>query len=153
MKKWICLLAFMSLLLSATAKEKKLPSGVFKYSEVEAAKEHAKKEKRPIIFLNTDLNSSCPKCNGATSIVMDFTKRGFTIVVIEFDKVDIAKLPRFILDNIDHKKVGVMIPRGFIANTDGTECLLNFSYDDLTKNLKETDKKFKEIAKTEKSKK
>lgn len=80
MKITALLLAFA--LAGLAQAEQKFPRGTFEFKDLDKAKAEAATEKKPIAFLLTDKNTTCPLCQNAASEFLDVVKSKAVIVYV-----------------------------------------------------------------------
>jgi len=104
----------------------RVTKSMFRADTVEKAKEKAVDEKKPISFVLSKENSSCPYCNAATSDVLRALKTKTVVVFVEF--ADWTKLPEAAQAALKDPKVGTSIPRTAVLTPDFSEvvCLIPY---------------------------
>ncbi len=120
MKKYqsalFCLLVMLTALTAARAGFR-LPTGVYRLSELEAAREKAGTWKKPITFVYTDEDTTCPLCEAASLDAMKSLKYR-TVVVYAHAGSDWQQLPSPVKTALNSSAAGRYIPKTVIIDPD-----------------------------------
>lgn len=117
--------------ISLTAAAIELPRGVYPLADIEAAKQEAAEKKQPLIFIYTDLKTSCGLCIGATEDSFKaFRSRG-TMVFIDSKGSEITKAPKSVMKLRMDPAVGKFIPMIMVTTADASKAIKGISYEQL----------------------
>lgn len=105
-----------------------LPRGVYKLSELEQAKSDAKSKGGPLIFVYTDLNSTCGLCRAATEdIFKSFRSKG-TLVLFESKSDQLSDAPEVVGQMRRKPFMGNTIPMVMVTTADGSKEIKGYAY-------------------------
>lgn len=93
-----------------------LKSGVYRMSEMESAKAEARATGKPIAFLYSDENTTCPLCAGSSQYAMDALAE--SCLMVYADEKDWAKLPKKVRAAIRAPEAGKYIPTIIVMSSD-----------------------------------
>lgn len=92
----------------------KLPKYVYTIKNFDNAQKEATLQKKPLIFLYSDKDSTCPLCDGASNdIIYSFDK---VAVIIYVSSVDRESLPPIVNNAINLPEAGKYIPITIITD-------------------------------------
>lgn len=115
-----------------------LPRGTYAIAELDRAKEEAAQKDRPIAFLYTNLDSTCPLCVNATNqIVEEFKNKA---ILVNVDKLEEA--PETVSKLLSSR--GKYVPKVAIFDSAVKEDIALLTYEDIKENGK---KAFREVLK------
>lgn len=105
-----------------------LPKGVYKLSELEQAKSVAKIKGEPLIFVCTEMNSTCGLCRAATEdIFKSFRSRG-TLIVFDSKTDQLSDAPEVVGKMYRNPFIGKTIPIVIVTTADGAKEIKGYSY-------------------------
>jgi hypothetical protein len=105
-----------------------LPRGVYKLSELEQAKSAAKIKGEPLIFVCTEMNSTCGLCRAATEdIFKSFRSRG-TLIVFDSKTDQLSDAPEVVGKMYRNPFIGKTIPVVIVTTADGAKEIKGYSY-------------------------
>ena len=108
-----------------------IPRGVYRISELDGAIHQATEKQQPLIFVLSDLNTTCGLCIGSTEdSFKSFRSRG-TIVYIDSKSNEIKKAPKAVMQLRLKPSMGRIIPMVMVTTADGSKGLRGFSYEEL----------------------
>jgi|GEM_PF-1671200 len=116
----------------------KLPTSAFKSSEIAEAEAKAKSTSKPITFLISDIDSTCPLCDSASETILKELKVK-TVVVYARKRDDIPEKARALLAG---KDTGRFIPYAVVMDSGYEKVLGIVQYETIKK---EGPKAFREV--------
>ncbi len=150
LKQVYALLFFMTMLLASNAFALAKDDGIYPWEQKDNALAFAEKNKQPVMFILTVLDSKCPKCKAAMESLKKLAKKEKVTVVICDHVKNHHLMPEDYRNYLDQKKLGSIVPRGFITAQDGKKHLIGFSYADITTDQKSTFRTIKKAIKENK---
>lgn len=113
------------------ARAGELPRGVFPLSQLEEAKAEARTKGQPLVFVYTDLKSTCGLCIGSTEdSFKSFRSRG-TLVFVNSKPNELRQAPRPLLDMRMKPEMGDIIPMVMVLTADAAKPIKGYSYAEL----------------------
>lgn len=116
-----------ALSLSATASA--LPRSVFSLTDIEQARAQAAKNKQPLVFVITDLDSNCGLCVSATADIFKSFRSVGTLVHIKNKGLEISNAPEAVRKMYQDPAVGRTIPITLVTTADASKAIKILSYD------------------------
>ena len=117
--------------ITLTSSAMNLPRGVFRLSELDEAIKQASTKKQPLIFIWSDLSSSCGLCIGATEDSFKaFRSRG-TMVYIDSQASELSKAPKAVIQLRNEPAMGKIIPMIMVTTADGSKGIKGIPYEQL----------------------
>ena len=98
MKKILLLGLLLLLAVNTYAASEKLPKGAYMWSDFETAKAESIKNKKPLLFMQTNLKSTWGPCIRAGLSLMALGKKEMTVVVIQC--ADLSSVPQKYKDDL-----------------------------------------------------
>lgn len=114
------LLTFLS--FSSALAKFDLPDYVYPASQLKEAQEKAKSSRKPIAFVGTDKETTCPIATAASQEIFQSLKDSCIIVYVE--QGDIDKLPDVAGKALDSEAAGKYIPKTAVVNADASKLIL-----------------------------
>ncbi len=140
----VCLFAMAQLLVHAGIK---IDSKVYRMDKLDEARTKAVAEGKPVAFLYTDANSSCPKCNVSAYNTMNELKSRTIMVYVDTEKKELLLLPKQVQEALRAPALGKYIPKTVIFKPELDAVIMNIPYalgEEQSKLLKEAKKLIKE---------
>ncbi len=104
-------------LAASTALAFRLPGGVYRLNALKDAEEKAKKTNKPITFVYTDEDTTCPYCEEASLDAMKSLKLRTVVVYVHANK-EWDLLPPVVKDAVNSPEAGKYIPITVIVDAD-----------------------------------
>lgn len=125
--KPFALLALLGLSALAQA-EQEFPRGTFQLKDLDKAKAEAAAEKKPIAFIYTDKNTTCPLCQGAADEFLDATKSKAVIVYVDSPSTTTIwpTLPDAVKKGLE---AGKFIPKIAVTDASASKLITSLNYD------------------------
>lgn len=125
--KFYTLLALLGFVSLAQA-EQEFPRGTFQLKDLEKAKAEAAASKKPIAFIYTDKNTTCPLCQGAADEFLDATKSKAVIVYVDSPSTTSVwpTLPSAVKKGLE---AGKFIPKIAITDASTENLITSLNYD------------------------
>jgi len=117
MKRVVMGILFLVVAASIAHAGFRVPPGVYRIGSLKDAKTRAKKTKRPITFVYTDVETTCPLCVDASLDAMKSLKLR-TVVVYAHASNDRDSLPGIVQDALKSSESGRYIPKTVIVDAD-----------------------------------
>jgi hypothetical protein len=120
-----------------------VPNTVHQLSAIEKATEEAKAKKRPIAFLLSDKNTTCPICAASSMTVMKELKSKAEVVYVE--SAEKGSLPESVKSGLNTTS-GKGLPHVVIVDNTLSNVITAFAYDDAAsfkKSVSEAEKKIR----------
>jgi hypothetical protein len=114
------LLTFLSFSLALAKFD--LPDYVYPASQLKEAQEKAKSSRKPIAFVGTDKETTCPIATAASQEIFQGLKDSCIIVYVEQDDVD--NLPEIAGKALDSEEAGKYIPKTAVVSADASKLIL-----------------------------
>ncbi|WP_367874560.1 hypothetical protein [Luteolibacter sp. Populi] len=144
---------FSTLLLSLAftglcSAEQKFPRGTFESKDLDKAKAEATAQKKPIAFIMTDKDTTCPLCQGAASAFLDVVKSKAVIVYVNSKETSTVwgGLPEAARKGLE---AGKFIPKMAVTDASAANLITSINYDSYTADDKIL-REFKKALKPEK---
>ncbi len=145
---WI-FLAFASPVLTAAIK---LPRWVYTPDQLAEAQAKAKEEGKGLAIVSSDIHSTCPLCDSATSMAFDELK-DHAVVIYRSDKNDpnLSTFSPLVVAELVDPKLGRVIPQAVVTSADMDVTWSTLTYDVLKqeRGYREVNRKLKAIRKGE----
>ncbi|QJE95365.1 hypothetical protein [Luteolibacter luteus] len=121
------LLALLGLSVSAHA-EQEFPRGTFQLKDLDKAKAEAAAAKKPLAFIYTDKNTTCPLCQGAADEFLDATKSKAVIVYVDSPSTPTIwpTLPDAVKKGLE---AGKFIPKIAVTDASAEKLITSLNYD------------------------
>jgi hypothetical protein len=121
-------IAFFSILLTASIAMAgfTVKSGVYRMDQLDDAKAEALSSGKPVAFLYSDENTTCPLCAGASKNAMEALSDRCVIVYSE--KADWAKMPKPVRTAIHAPEAGKYIPKIVVMRPNFKEVIVIVPY-------------------------
>ena len=103
-----------------------LKSGVYRMDQLDDAKAEALSSGKPVAFLYSDKNTTCPLCAGASKNAMETLASSCVIVYAE--KADWAKMPKPVRTAINAPEAGKYIPTVVVMSPNVKEVIVIVPY-------------------------
>ena len=127
MKRVVMGILFLVVAVSSARAGFRVPAGVYRVESLKDAEARAKKTKRPITFVYTDAETTCPLCEDASLDAMKSLKLR-TVVVYAHANTDWASLPGIVQDALNSSESGKYIPRTVIVDAEVTKVIAVIPY-------------------------
>lgn len=150
MKTFLTLLASLTLVFSASAKDK-VPSGYYGIDELPKAQEKAKASKKLIAILAKGENDACPLCSSAMGTGASALKGDCVMVFTRAESIGTATMPEPVKQGLAGSPTGAAVTF-VVFNPDLTEVVVKLGRDEINndrkavsaakKTVKEAEKKY-----------
>ncbi|CAK8711626.1 MAG: hypothetical protein CDV28_12716 [Candidatus Electronema aureum] len=114
------LLTFLS--FSSALAKFDIPDYVYPASQLKEAQEKAKSSRKPIAFVGTDKETTCPIATAASQEIFQGLKDSCIIVYVE--QSDIDNLPDVAGKALDSEEAGKYIPKTAVVSADASTLIL-----------------------------
>jgi hypothetical protein len=121
-----------------------LKKDVYRMDRLEAAVAEAKAEGKPLTFLYTDENTTCPKCEASSLAVIETLHKRTVLLYVAPEVKDLSKLPKAVRDGIRKPEMGDFIPKTVVVDPGLTNLIAIVPYalgDEQDRLLKDARKK------------
>ncbi|MCW5205332.1 hypothetical protein VU08_00130 [Desulfobulbus sp. F5] len=99
-----------------------LPDYVYPASQLKEAQTKAKSGKKPLAFVGTNKETTCPIATAASQEIFQGLKDSCIIVYVEQDDVD--NLPKIAEKALESEEAGKYIPKTAVVSADGSTLIL-----------------------------
>lgn len=99
-----------------------LPDYVYPASQLKEAQEKAKSGKKPLAFVGTNKETTCPIATAASQEIFQGLKDSCIIVYVEQDDVD--NLPKIAGKALESEEAGKYIPKTAVVSADASTLIL-----------------------------
>lgn len=121
-----------------------LKKDVYRMDRLEAAVAEAKAEGKPLTFLYTDENTTCPKCEASSLALIDSLHKRTVMLFVATEAKDWSKVPKAVREGMRKPESGNFIPKAVVVDPGLTNLIAVIPYalgDEQDRRLKDARKK------------
>lgn len=121
-----------------------VPKTVYRMGDMAAARAEARVQSKPVTFLYSDENSTCPLCCGVSTEVIKDLKQKSVMIYVDAAKGDWKDLPRPVQQALNSPEAGTFIPKTVVMDAEAAQVIAVVPY---TRDARALDKSLKEAKK------